>query len=95
MIGQFAFSRAGHDRGRLYVVSAEGDDFVYLCDGKGKTPETPKKKNRRHIQPVNGFAEQELVSRLTEGKKVYPEEIRLAIKKFCSGSKKENNHSEL
>ena len=33
MTGMFAFSRAGHDKGRLYFVISEEDEYVYLVDG--------------------------------------------------------------
>jgi hypothetical protein len=39
MIGQFAVSKAGHDKGTLYVVVAREGDFVYLSDGRLKTPQ--------------------------------------------------------
>ena len=45
MIGQFAVSKAGHDKGTLYVVVAREGDFVYLSDGRLKTPQKPKKKS--------------------------------------------------
>lgn len=89
MIGQFAFSKAGHDKDRLYVIVAQEGDFVYLCDGKGKTLAEPKKKRKKHIQPVNCRVEQELLNRLTEGAKVYPEEIRCAIRQYDLKRKKE------
>ena len=51
MIGQFAVSKAGHDKGTLYVVVAREGDFVYLSEGRLKTPQKPKKKRLRPIQP--------------------------------------------
>jgi len=82
MIGQFAVSKAGHDKDTLYVVVAEEGEFVFLCDGKTKTPEKPKKKKRKHIQPVNRTVEEELLGKLQSGGKVYPEEIRYAVKQY-------------
>ena len=82
MIGQFVTSKAGHDKGTLYVVTAEEGDFVYLCDGRLKRLNTPKKKRRIHIQPVNRTVEKELLERLSGGGKVQDEEIRYAIKQY-------------
>ena len=84
MVGQFAVSKAGHDKGNLYVVVAEEGEFVYLCDGKTKTPEKPKKKKQKHIQPVKRTVEEELLQKLQSGAKVYPEEIRYAVKQYVS-----------
>lgn len=52
LTGKMAFSKAGHDKGRLYVVVGEDAEFVYLCDGRLRLKEHPKKKKRMHIQPV-------------------------------------------
>ncbi len=84
MIGQFATSKAGHDKGRLYVVVAQEDDFVYLSDGRLKGPDQPKKKRRKHIQPINARVEECLLERLRAGEKVYPEEIKYALKQYLS-----------
>lgn len=83
MVGQFVTSKAGHDKGRLYVVVAQENDFVYLCDGKLKGPEGPKKKRRKHIQPINAWVEEGLLEKLRSGKKVYAEEIKYALKQYC------------
>lgn len=82
MIGQFVTSKAGHDKGTLYVVTAEESDFVYLCDGRLKRLEAPKKKRRRHTQPVNSMVGEELRERLVTGSQVRDEEIRRAIKQY-------------
>lgn len=83
MIGQFVTSKAGRDKGCLYVVVAQAGDFVWLCDGKLKKPEAPKKKRRKHIQPINAWVEESLRERLRDGTKVYAEEIGYALKKYC------------
>lgn len=50
MTYMFARSKAGHDKGQVYLVVSETGDFVYLADGKQRPVEKPKKKNRKHIQ---------------------------------------------
>ena len=52
MTGMFAFSRAGHDKGRMYFVISEEDEYVYLVDGDLRPVEKPKKKRKKHIQPI-------------------------------------------
>ena len=76
MIGQLAISKAGHDKDTLYVVVGQERDFVYLCDGRLKTPEKPKKKRLKHVQPINRTVDGDLLKRLQSGEKVYPEEIK-------------------
>ncbi len=80
MTGRFAVSLAGHDRGVLYVIVAEEGDFVYLSDGRLKPPDRPKKKRRKHIQPMKAEVDRELMAKLSAGGAVRPEEIRYAIK---------------
>lgn len=48
--GMMAWSLAGHDRGKLYVIIREEGDFVWLCDGRLRPLENPKKKRRKHTQ---------------------------------------------
>ena len=84
MTGQFATSRAGHDKGVLYIVVAEEGDFVFLSDGRLRRPDRPKKKRRKHIQPINAEADEDLKARLLAGEAVRPEEVRYAIRQFES-----------
>lgn len=84
MTGQFATSKAGHDKGVLYIVVAEDGDFVYLSDGRLRRPDRPKKKRKKHIQPINAETDEDLKTRLLAGEAVRPEEVRYAIRKFES-----------
>lgn len=48
--GEIVRSRAGRDRGRVFVVRKILDaDYVLLVDGTLRTLERPKKKKRRHL----------------------------------------------
>lgn len=61
MVGEFALSLAGHDRGKIYLIQKETEQAVYLADGEGKSWFSPKKKNRKHIQIVHlGLSREEL-----------------------------------
>ena len=31
MLGEFATSKAGHDKDRLYMIVGEEEEWVYLC----------------------------------------------------------------
>ena len=61
MLGMFAVSKAGHDQGQMYVVLKEEGDSVLLADGRLKTIESPKKKNKKHIQLVKTGLDEDLV----------------------------------
>lgn len=82
MTGKFAVSKAGHDKDRFYVIVAQKDGYVYLCDGKTRLLAKPKKKKEKHIQIVNHTVSRELLDRLLSGEKVQDEEIKYELKKF-------------
>lgn len=69
MIGMLAISLAGHDRGCVYVIVDETDGYVSVADGRTRTVDRPKKKNRKHVQivgkvrmekPEDGFEDLEI-----------------------------------
>ena len=84
MIGNLAVSLAGHDKGQIYLIIREDGEYVYLCDGRLKTTEQPKRKNRKHIQVIKRGVDQELTTRLAKGESVRDEEIKRMIKLYES-----------
>ena len=47
MIGRIVCSKSGRDKGYFLAVVKEEDGFLYVCDGKERTLEKPKRKNRQ------------------------------------------------
>lgn len=80
MLGMFAVSKAGHDQGQMYVVLKEEGDSVLLADGRLKTIESPKKKNKKHIQLVKTGLDENLVIKIKNQQPINNEEIKAAIK---------------
>ncbi len=91
MVGKMAVSKAGHDKKEVYVIVKEDQTYVYLCDGRLKTMDNPKKKSKKHIQVIKHYVNEELAMKLESGAKVYDEEIKLAIKLWNRKNKEENN----
>jgi ribosomal protein L14E/L6E/L27E len=85
--GQLVFSKAGHDKGQLYVIIKVEKEYVYLVDGISKTSEKPKRKNRKHIQPVN-YILTDLADKLELNQKIENEEIKRAMKEYAAERKK-------
>jgi len=50
--GSFVRSKAGHDKGRYLIVTREEREFVFLADGEYRTTESPKRKKKKHVQPI-------------------------------------------
>lgn len=51
--GMLAKSKAGHDKGQIYMIYEVDETYVYLVDGKIRTMEKPKKKKTKHIQIIS------------------------------------------
>ena len=79
MIGQFVTSKAGHDKDIVYVVVAEEGDFLMLSDGRLKSLAAPKKKRKKHVQPIRKSVPQDLLEALEMGT-ARDEQIKYAIK---------------
>jgi len=53
MVGQIVCSRSGRDKGYFMVIISEDDRYVYVCDGKERPLERPKRKNVKHLSVTN------------------------------------------
>lgn len=85
-IGEFAISKAGHDKNEIFVIYNVVGEYVYLVDGKNRTINNPKKKKLMHLQPVHVIAK-ELQSKMESDKILQDEDIKRAIK--CYRQRKE------
>lgn len=60
--GDVVISAAGRDKLEFLAVTASDETYVYVCNGKDRPLDNPKRKNPRHIR--------------TTGVCVAPEELR-------------------
>ncbi|MDE7249473.1 MAG: hypothetical protein K2N82_06200 [Lachnospiraceae bacterium] len=80
MIGMFAISKAGHDKGKMYLVVGEDETTVDLSDGRIRTLDNPKKKKKKHVQIVKKDLDPILMHKLLKEETIYNEEIKHAIR---------------
>lgn len=73
-------SLAGHDKGEYFIILSEEGDFVLLADGRLRTVEKPKKKNKKHIQA----AKQPLVTEFPITNEIIRKELKNYMKNCCS-----------
>lgn len=85
LIGRFACSKAGHDKGMLYVIVKQDGSQVHLCDGKYHTLEKCKRKSLKHIDLCEEGVEDILLQRILNKDKLFDYEIKYAIKKQKEG----------
>lgn len=79
--GMLAWSRAGHDRGQLYVILEVEGEYVFLTDGRLKPLEKPKRKNVKHIQVIRRIPEE---LKAMTGQQMKNEDIRRVIRRFSN-----------
>lgn len=78
--GEFAISKAGHDKDKIYVILWADNEYVYLVDGKYRLFNNPKKKNRRHVQCMH-YTDSDISERIEKQERVNNEEIAAAIRR--------------
>ena len=81
MLGEFATSKAGHDKDRLYMIVGEEEECVYLCDGRLRGVEHPKKKKKKHIQIIHSSAQDTLIQIIKQNLPGERDEINRQIRK--------------
>lgn len=80
VIGRYAWSKAGRDEGRLFIITAIVDDnHVLLADGSLRRVDNPKKKKLRHLQILEDGADS-VAEQLRNRRKPQDAELRDAIR---------------
>lgn len=59
MVGQIVCSKSGRDKGYFMVTVGSENGFVFVCDGKERPLERPKRKNVKHVCFTNTVLEEE------------------------------------
>ena len=91
--GRMVISKAGHDKGKIFVILRSDSEYVYLMDGIYRTLEKPKKKKLKHVQPIY-YMDENLILNINNNQPIINEEIKRAIKMYQKkeNPKSENNH---
>lgn len=74
-------STAGRDKGILFFVIREDQDYVTIANGKGRRVEQPKRKKRKHVMFVAESASW-VADKLRKGEMVTNSELRKALSEF-------------
>lgn len=86
--GYFARSKAGHDKGKTYII-IEGtretgkEDIVMVSDGELKPIEKPKRKRTKHLQIVLK-TDEAIWTKMTNGQEIRNEDIKRAIENYIN-----------
>ena len=79
--GSVVISKAGRDKGYYLAVTDITDEGVFVCDGKERPVERPKKKNPLHLAKTRYV--------LTEEETATNRSLKRALKKFSSSEESE------
>ncbi|MBR5419818.1 MAG: KOW domain-containing RNA-binding protein [Lachnospiraceae bacterium] len=79
-LGCLVQSKAGHDRGEIYLVIREEKDRAELVNGRGRTGARPKIKNVKHLTILRKGYPAELTEQIRKGGIPADEEIRRIIR---------------
>lgn len=79
--GDIVFSEAGRDSGKYFVVVAVDGIYAYICDGKSRKTDKPKKKKLKHLKC--GFGHSDYISqKLENGERVTNSELRIELRPY-------------
>ncbi len=77
-LGSVVRSRAGRDKGGLFIVLAADGEYAYIADGELRRAERPKKKKLKHLQGTYEVSEL-IASKLNAAETVTSSEVRKAL----------------
>lgn len=81
MTGKLARSKKGHDKGCVYLITREEGDSVWVTNGKTKPVDQPKRKNKKHIQPILHLPD-EIRKLLADEEKPDDDKVRRILKLY-------------
>ncbi|MGN0149217.1 MAG: RNA-binding protein [Clostridia bacterium] len=78
LVGSMVRSKAGRDKGDLFIVIARDGEYAYLANGELRKVDSPKKKKLKHLQG-SGKVSEFIVNKLETVGKVTNSEVRKAL----------------
>ncbi len=80
--GDIVYSIAGRDAGSYFVVITADETFAYICDGRNRKTDKPKKKKIKHLKLGIGHSEY-ISNKLVSGTKVTNTELRRELSPYA------------
>ena len=81
LVGSMVRSKAGRDKGDLFIVIARDGEYAYLANGELRKVDSPKKKKLKHLQG-SGKISEFIVNKLETVGKVTNSEVRKALAEY-------------
>ncbi len=87
-IADIVRSERGRDKGMLFFVVGREDVYAYLCDGKSRRLEKPKRKKLIHMS-FHAKGSCRTAIKIKNGEKVTNSEIRRSLAAIANGGNEE------
>ena len=65
-IGSVVIALSGRDKGKAFAVIGESDNAFIIANGRARTIECPKKKNKKHVEQSGYSISEEAKAKLNE-----------------------------
>ncbi len=86
VIGQVVKSKAGRDKGKIFLITEIVDDkHILIADGDLRKLSSPKLKKIKHIAVYNSVVE-DFVQMLSSNKKIDDASVRKLLAEFLTSS---------
>lgn len=79
--GDIVYSIAGRDSGYYFLVMAVSDNFAFICDGRNRKTDKPKRKKVKHLKTGYGHSDY-IAEKIKNGEKVTNAEIKSELKPY-------------
>ena len=90
-LGQIVISKAGRDKGDVFIVYDIDGEHLKLVNGKDRPLANPKKKKIKHVQPTK-TVDAALYDLIISKQYMKDADFRTALKKFVERKREENSN---
>ena len=80
--GNIVYSLAGRDSGCYFIVMAVADNYAFICDGRNRKTDKPKKKKVKHLKTGCGHSNY-VAGKIEKGEKVTNAELKIELKPYA------------
>ncbi len=89
-IADLVVSVSGRDKDRIFmVVDIPEPDYVLIADGGLRKLEKPKKKKIKHLKPSQYTANERILEKIRQGKKITNAELRKTLRALIDAESEE------
>jgi len=79
--GNIVYSLAGRDSGKYFVVVSVIDNFAFICDGRSRKTDKPKKKKVKHLKEC-GHSDF-IAQKIEKGEVITNKELKSELKPYA------------